>query len=188
MLRLLKGIFLISLMMTALACSSDPGPFEMSTTTDMVIGDAQGSPVHFIVNPEEQTGEGTMTAEVVQEFPNRRLLSIQSLDLVLDFPGIGPVDLVLNPNFESTATVYLLDANNQLLGTHSMTLFLIVETPDQNLTLDNVLLESDTATLSLVDPLPVLSFFLDGVQKQMQILSLQVVIPAQLITNNQDTN
>jgi hypothetical protein len=186
MLRFFKGFILLSLLVVGMACGSDPGPFQMSTSTDMVIGDAQVTPVQFIVNPEEQTGEGTLTAQTVEEFSDRRVLSIQSFDLELNFPGIGPVTLVLNPNFESTATVFMLDSANQPAGTHTMTLFLIVETPDQNLTLDNVVLQSNTATLTLANPLPTLSFFLNGVQKQMQILSLTAVIPAQLITSNQD--
>lgn len=178
----------MGLMTLGLACTSDPGPFEMSTSTTMVIGDAPTSPVQFIINPVQEDGEGTLTAQILEQFSDRRLLSIESFDIEMDFPGIGPVAIRLNPNFESTATVFFLNSNNQPAGIHSMTLFLIVETPDQNLTLDNVVLASDTATLTLVDPLPILTFFLQGEQKQMQILSLEAVIPAQLITSQQDPN
>ena len=188
MLRFFKGVFLAGLLILGPACASDPGPFEMSTSTTMVVGEAPGNPVQFIVNPVQQSGEGVLTAQTIDQFNDRRVLSIDSFDIELDFPGIGPVAIRLNPNFESTATVFLLNSNNQPAGTHNMTLFLIVETPDQNLTLDNVTLASDSATLSLMDPLPILSFLFQGQQQQMQILSLEAVIPAQLITSTQDPN
>lgn len=186
--RFYPFLALSALLLAFAACASDPGPFEMSTSTTMVAGDAPASPVQFIVNPVQETGDGTLTAQLVDEFNNRRVLDITDFNIELEFPGIGPVALRLNPNFSSTATVYKLNFNNQPAGTHTMTLFLIVETPDQNLTLDNVQLASDTATLTLVNPLPVLSFLLDGQQKQLQILSLQAVIPAQLISSNIDPN
>jgi hypothetical protein len=188
MFRLFKGIFLVGLLYLASACGSDPGPFEMSTSTTMVIGEAPSSPVQFIINPEEQSGQGVLSADIAQQFSNRRDLTIQSFDIELDFPGVGPVAIRLNPNFESTATVFMLNFNNQPAGTHTMNLFLIIETPDQNLTLDNVQLASNTATLTLVDPLPVLTFFFQGQPKQLQITSLQAVIPAQLISSLIDPN
>jgi hypothetical protein len=185
MFSFIKGIFLLGLVILGSACSSDPGPFEMSASTTMVIGEAPTSPVQ---NPVEVSGEGVITGQIIEQFNNRRVLAIDSFDIEMDFPGIGPVAIRLNPNFQSTATVFMLNSSNQPAGTHTMNLFLIVETPDQNLTFDDVLLASDTATLSLVDPLPTLTFFFQGQPHQVQILSLQAVIPAQLITSTQDPN
>jgi hypothetical protein len=67
-----------------------------------------------------------------------------------------------------------------------MTLNLIVETQDQNLTYDNVVLASDDATLRLTQSLPILGFLFGGQNKQLQTLSLEVTLPASLVTSRED--
>jgi len=169
-------------------CGEGTDVFEMAASTTMAIGAAEISPVQFIVDPETQTGDGILMAQVNESFSNRRTLSIEELKIELQYDNIGTVRVHLNPNLESTATVYRLNQNNQLFGTHNMLLNIIVETPDQNLTVDNVMLASDTATLTLVEPIPNLSFLFQGTQETLQTLSFQVVIPAELITSPFDPN
>lgn len=169
------------------ACGSSGGPFEMATQTTMVVGDSGGgSPVQFISNPEEVTAQGVVGAQVDQVFNDRQTLIIESFEIIANFSSVGAVRLVLNPNMSSTATVYKLNSNNQPFGTHTMTLNLIVETQDQNLTIDNVMLASESATLVLTQNLFPLSFLFEGQSKELQILSLEVIVPAFLITSNED--
>ncbi len=114
-------------------CGSAAGPFEMSTATTQVVGDAlpPDPQVEFLFDPQQQSAEGIVTAQIVEEYVNRQELLIEDFEIVNEFPGIGPIRMVLNPNMESTATIYRLNLNNQVEGTHTMTLNLIVETPDQ---------------------------------------------------------
>lgn len=168
------------------ACGSDGGPFEMASSTTQVVGDAEATTVQFLSNPEEQTGNGTMTAQVDEVFFDRQTLFVEGFEINLDFDGVGPVRVVLNPNMTSTATVYKLNQNNQVFGTHTMNLNLIVETPDQNLTYNNVLLASKNATVILDQLLPILNFQFNGETKQLQTLAMSVTIPAQLIVSNED--
>lgn len=184
--KFVKFLFCIVLISLAFsACGSDGGPFEMATMSTAVVGNPDAN-VHFIADPEDASGSGTLTAQIDEEFFDRRTLIITDFSLTLNYDSIGPVNYYLNPNLESTAVVYKLNANNQVFGTHTMNLNLILETPDQNLTLDNVMLASDTATLTLAQPLPILTFQFNGENKQIQILSLTAVIPAELITSNED--
>lgn len=180
------GLFSLLLPFLTAACGSDGAPFEMSTASTMVVGDAGNGNVQLLVNPESSEGTGTLTAQIVEEFSNRRDLVVDAFDLPVEFADVGTLRLVLNPNLESTATVYRLNSNNQVAGTHTMNLNLILETPEQNLVLNDVMLSSDTATLSLTIPLPILGFQDMGQSKEVQILSLTVVIPATLITGRED--
>lgn len=158
----------------------------MATASTSVVGDAGSGNVQFLVNPEEDTGEGILTAQITEVFANRRDIVIEAFQLGLEFPSVGTINIVLNPNEESTGTIYRLNSNNQVAGTHTMNLNLIVETPEQNLVLNNVMLSSDTATLDLTIPLPILGFQFEGDAKEIQILSLLVTIPANLITGTED--
>ncbi len=183
---MLLGLMTLSLPLMVAGCGSDGAPFEMATATTMVLGDAGSGNVQFLINPEESSGSGILTAQITEEFANRRNLVVEAFDMPIEFASVGTLRLVLNPNLESTGTVYRLNSNNQVAGTHTMDLNLILETPDQNLVVSNVMLSSDTATLSLTIPLPTLSFQFMGESKELQTLSLTVVIPVQLITGTED--
>lgn len=169
------------------ACT-EGNPFEMAVTTEQVVGDPDSSPIKFIVDPEQETATGTLTAQIDREFINSRTLIVESLMVESEFAGVGTIRLHLNPNFDSTATVFKLNRNNEPNGVNTMTLFIIIETPDQNLTYDNVQLIGPSATLILEGTLPVLTFQLDGEAKVFQTLNFSVVIPAGLITSDEDPN
>lgn len=168
------------------ACGGSGEPFTMVTTATIIVGDAGPSPVSFLVDPVQQTVEGGLVADVVNELSDRWELTVLSLDVTANFDGIGPINLVLDPNFESTATVFKLNRNNQPAGTNTMTLSLIVETPDQNLTFSQLALSSDTATLSLDQDLPAIGFFFEGQPKEIDLSSLQILIPSELIVSTED--
>jgi len=184
-----KGLFLLLLLGFFISACGSPGdPFEMATTTTQVVGDLEPPAEKFLFDPEEQSAQGTLTAQVEETFINRRTLTIQAFEIINNFSSVGPIRMVLNPNFESTATIYRLNMQNQVAGTHTMTLFLIVETADQNLTYDNVMLASDQAVLELAQDLPILGFLFDDEAKQLQTLGLSVTVPAQLIDSPFDPN
>ena len=185
----LRRISVLFLSLAALAgCGSAAGPFEMSTATTQVVGDAlpPDPQTEFLFNPQQQAAEGIVTAQIVEEYINRQELLIEDFEIVNEFPGVGPIRMVLNPNMESTATIYRLNLNNQLEGTHTMTLNLIVETPDQNLTYENVILSNTQAVLTLQGALPILGFYLAGQAMELQTLDLTVTIPAELVTSPYD--
>lgn len=168
------------------ACGSSGEPFTMVTTATIVVGDAGPSPFSFLVDPVTQTVEGGLVADVVNELSDRWELTVLDLDVTANFDGIGPINLVLDPNFESTATVFKLNRNNQPSGTNTMTLSLIVETPDQNLTFSTLALSSNDAILTLDQDLPEIDFFFQGQAKALDLSSLQILIPSELIVSTED--
>ena len=176
--------FLVSLGLTA--CGGSGEPFEMVTTATIIIGDAGPNPFSFLVNPIQETSQGQMTADVVNELNDRWDLTVLDLSVTLDFAGIGPVNIVLDPNFESSATVFKLNRNNQPSGINQMTLSVIIETPDQNLTYSQMSLSSNTATLALDEDLPTLDFFFQGQPKELDFSSLEILIPSELIHSTED--
>lgn len=215
---LLHAFSVFFLLFNLIACGDGGGPFAMDTSATAVVGDTSSAlvfpemaewelfsleelealeteltdylldPVKLLVNPEEATNSGTLTAQVVQDFSNRRTIVIKNFDIELEFASVGLVHFTLNPNMESTGTIYKLNKNNQPFGTHNIILNLIVETAEQNLTYNNVMLASDNATLELVQTLPILTFEFAGSSKQIQTLALSAVVPAQLINSDFDPN
>ncbi len=181
---------LVSIVGSALGlsyCGGGGQPFNMDVNATIFIGDpSPASPFQFIVNPEQQNPEGTMTAQIGTEFIDRTTLDILSLDLSAEF-SIGTVRITLDPANPSTATVFKLDGANRPFGTHTMNLNLIIETPDQNLVLSDVTLDCDTALLALAEDVPTLVFFLQGdIPKEIDLSALTVLVPASLITSDQD--
>lgn len=160
----------------------------MAVNTTQVVGDPDPTTFKLIVDPDQLTVMGTLTAQITEQFSDRQDLLIEDFFVESDFSGVGPIRLVLNPNFESTATVFKLNSNNQVAGTHTMTLFLIIETPEQNLTYENVMLSSKEATLVLDGTLPIFPFLVNGETKIFQTLDLSVTIPASLVSNQVDPN
>jgi len=170
-----------------LACGTSGAPFEMANSVTMVVGDPDNlSFEKFITNGQEKTATGVVTAQIDQEFNNRRVLVIESFNASTDFDGVGTISVVLNPNLDSSATIFKLNTDNQPSGTNTMTLNLIVETPDQNLTYDNVELSGQNATLTLSQGLASIGFILNGQNKVLQTLGLTVQVPASLITSDDD--
>lgn len=179
-------LFIFLLLLGLFGCGSEAGPIEWATQATMVVGDQGGGAVQFLVNPEELTSEGTLTVQVDTEFNDRTTYIVQSYEIVFDFESVGTIRLVLNPNLESNVTVYKLNRNNQPSGTHTMNLNLIIETPEQNLVLNDLVLQSKSATLTLTQNLFPLNFDFMGEDKELQILALQATIPAFLITSDED--
>ena len=177
---------LILFSLSMIGCGGSGEPFTMVTTSTIIIGDPGPSSFSFLVDPIQQTVEGGLTADVVNELNDRWELVVQDLEVVANFDGIGQISLVLDPNFESTATVYKLNRNNQPFGTNTMTLSLIVETPEQNLTFSQLALSSNNAILTLNQDLPLIDFFVQGQPKQIDLASLQVLIPSELIISTED--
>ena len=168
------------LFLALVACGSSGQPFVMDVQSDLIVTD---------VNPENlavQTATGNLEAEVVDEFGDRLELEVFSLGATASFDGLGEVRLVLDPNFPANATVYKLNRNNNPFGTNTMNLSLIIETPEQNLTLSNLTLSSDSALLELNQDLPPLTFFFQGVPMEIDLSTLQIRIPASLIQSDFD--
>lgn len=162
------------------ACGSGGEPFLMDVQSDLVVTAPDPDSL------DVEVAVGDVEAEIAQEFNNRFDLDILSLHATATFPGIGDINLVLDPNFPASATVYKLNRNNNPLGTNIMSVSLIAETPEQNLTYSNLTLSSDSASLQLDQDLPPLTFFFQGQPMQLDLSTLQVQIPASLITSNID--
>ncbi len=159
----------------------------MLNNATVVIGDAgSGSPIKFLFNPETQNANGTLQAQIIEEFDNRFELEILNFEIDAQFSNVGPIQIVLDPNLDSTMTVYKLNSNNQVSGTHQANLNLIVQTPDQNLVFQDVLLESETATLSLANPLPVTGFLFQGNAMEINITNLQLTLEPGLVIGDFD--
>ncbi len=162
-------------------------PFLIAANSTMFVGDpSPATPLAFIVNPEEQGTTGTVDAEIATVFPDRVDLAILSLSLTFQFDSVGTINLSLDPNNPSSATIFELDGSNKSSGTNTMTLNLIIETPDQSLSLPGVLLEGDSALLELAENLPTLGFSFQGQSKELDLSSLNVVVPAELINSDVD--
>lgn len=199
------------------ACGSEGGPVVMATSATAVVGElTQGAsvvlsaeegdlaalseealtaladllenPLQTLTNSEESSSSGTLTAQITQDFPNRRSIVIENFNIEMEFANVGMVRFTLNPNLESTGTIFKLNRDNEPFGEHNMILNLVVETAEQNLTYDNVMVASETATLTLTQALPILSFEFAGTTMQLQTLALSVVVPASLITSDFDPN
>jgi len=171
------------------ACGSSGGPFPMNTQAIIFVGDPNPAIVNnieFIINPEQQSGSGQLTAEIESEDINSFDLSIQSFNITLNYASIGPVTLVLDPSLPSTATIFKLNLNGKPEGTHQMTLNLIAQTADQNLALSNLLLTGDTNNLTLSGTVPELGFTFQGQPKVLDLTNLQVQVPGSLNISNQD--
>jgi len=164
------------------ACGNSGEPFTMDVTSTLIVSDASPS----TNNPVQQIVDGTLHAQVTNEFRDRFELEIMDFEVDANFDGVGPITLVLDPNFASTATVFKLNRSNTPFGTNTMNLSLIVETPEQNLTLSQMSLSSDNATLELAQNLPTLNFFVGGQPKQFDLSALAIQIPVQLIVSTGD--
>lgn len=177
--RFMVGLaFSVSLLLNA--CGSSGGPFLMDVQSDLIV---------TVANPDSleiQTAIGTIEAEIAEEFIDRFDLDVFNLDATAAFPGLGDISLVLDPNFPASATVYKLNRNNSPAGTNTMRLSLILETPEQNLTLSDLTLSSDSATLQLDQDLPPLTFFFQGQPMEIDLSTFQVQIPAELISSSFD--
>ncbi|MCE9625009.1 MAG: hypothetical protein K8R69_06090, partial [Deltaproteobacteria bacterium] len=86
----------------------------------------------------------------------------------------------------STATVFKLNRNNNPAGTNVMDLSLIIETPEQNLTVSHISLSSNDALLELAQDLAPITFFVGGQAKEIDLSALEVQIPFQLISSDFD--
>ncbi|MFO1463945.1 MAG: hypothetical protein U1F66_09195 [bacterium] len=173
---------LLASMLSLGACGSSGQPFVMDVTATMIVGDAGPS----LINPVQQIVTGNLTAEVTDELHDRFELEITDFQVNSNFAGVGDINMVLDPNFTSTATVFKLNRNNNPFGTNTMDLSLIVETPDQNLTLSHLSLSSNNATLELAQDLPPLNFFVGGQPKEFDLSALAIQIPVQLIVSTGD--
>ena len=162
------------------SCGSQGHPFEMSAQATAVVGEAG------LLNPEQQSAQGLVTAQLEEDFFDRSVLVIQSFDLLLEFANVGPVLLSLNPEAVSTAVIYKLNRNNQLFGTHTMNLNLLMTSAEQSLVLGEIQLSGNVATLTLNQDVPIFNFSLDSIVRQIQFLDIQVVVPTEFITSNED--
>jgi len=177
-------LFVASLFFTA--CGSSGQPFVMDTNATIIVGDSGPSSVEFLINPVQQIAPGTLTADIDQELNDRFNLAVTDFSVTTTFDGVGSINLVLDPNFASTATVFKLNRNNNPFGTNVMDLSLIVETPEQNLTLSHISLSSNDALLELAQDLPPITFFVGGQPKEFDLSALEVQIPVQLISSGFD--
>ncbi|HKY64330.1 MAG TPA: hypothetical protein VJR29_13030 [bacterium] len=167
----------LSISLILSACGSGGQPFLMDVQSDLIV--TATNPDSLVI----QTAVGTLEAEIVQEFNDRFELDVFNLNASATFPDLGPINLVLDPNFPASATVYKLNRNNNPSGTNTMRLSLIIETPEQNLTLSDLTLSSNSASLQLDQDLPPLTFFFQGQPMQIDLSTLQVQIPASLIVS-----
>jgi hypothetical protein len=168
-------------------CGEGGEPFEMVMNATIIVGDAEpDGGIKAISNPTQETVEGIAEGVITLELHDRFEVEILSVDISTTFPEIGEVRLVLNPNFVSSGTVFKLNRNNNLFGNHSFILNLIVETPDQNLTIDDITLEANNAVLTVVGDLPTLGFLFEGQSKEIDILNLELLIPSQLVVTTDD--
>ena len=161
----------------------------MNTQTIIFVGDPNPtivSDVEFLINPEQQSGSGQLTAEIESEDINSFQLNILSYAVGLNYASIGPVTLALDPSLPSTATIFKLKLNGKPEGTHQMTLNLIAQTADQNLALSNLLLTGDTNNLALSGSIPEMGFTFQGQPKVLDLTNLQVQVPGSLNISNQD--
>ncbi len=171
------------------ACGNDGEPFEMDMSSTMVVGDpepAASTSAKAILNPSQQEVDGIMEAVITNELSDRFEIEVLAVNMTATFPDVGEIRLVLNPNFESSGTIFKLNRNNNLFGMHNFNLNLIIETPDQNLTLDDLTLENNTAVLPVVGDLPLLNFFVNDQPKQLDILQLELTIPSNLVITTDD--
>ncbi|HCU25637.1 MAG TPA: hypothetical protein DF383_11535 [Deltaproteobacteria bacterium] len=169
-----QSLFLL-FYLSACGGGADPIPMPVNATI-------------FIDEAEVGTG-GSLTAVIQEEFTNRYFMEVTELQTGGEFPGLGPVNIRLNPDLVSTATVYKLNVqNNKPFGTHQMNLNLLIETPEQILTLNDVLLMSNTALLTLAEDLPTLSFSFEGQTMAIDISALEVLIPSYLVSSTEDPN
>lgn len=173
-------VLALPLFLALAACGSGGEPFLMDVQSDLIVipPDPDSLDVEVAV--------GDVEAEIVKELNDRFELDVLSLNATANFPGIGAINLVLDPNFTANATVYKLNRNNNPFGTNTMNVSLIAETPEQNLTFSNLTLSSDSASLQLDQDLPPLTFFFEGQAMQLDLSTLQVQIPASLIVSNID--
>jgi len=185
----LASIFVFLPIFALCSCGSGSDPFTMDTNATLFVGDPSPvTPLQFLINPEQQSSDGQLTAEIDQEFTDHFELTITELEIDFDFADVGPIQIVLDPNKTSTATVFKLKLNGNPAGTHTMTLNLIIQTPEQNLVLDDVSFSSTTNLLSLDQALPSLGFFVQGVGKELDISTMQVSIPPSLNISDRDPN
>ena len=107
-----------------------------------------------------------------------------SLNLAFNFSNVGTINITLDPNNPSSATIFKVNSNGNPEGTHVMDLNLVIQTPDQNLVLSGVTLSTETSLLQLDEDLPTLGFFFQNEAMELDLSSLNVVIPPELITSD----
>lgn len=181
------AILLIVLGLGLAACGSDSEPFIMEVASTIFVGaNPINSPLSFIVDPEQQNPTGTLEAQIIRDFNDHTEFNVLSFDLVSTFDGVGTIQMVLDPNIPSQMSVAKLNCNDKPEGSNVLNLSLIIETPEQNLTLSNLVLESDSALLELTENLPPLGFTVDGQSFAIQVSVLNVQIPSELIVSDCD--
>jgi hypothetical protein len=174
------GVLAVPILALLFACGGSGQPFLMNVQSDLIVADP--NPDSIVI----QTALGTIEADIASEFNDRFELDVLNLSATAAFPGLGDIHLVLDPNFPAGATVYKLKSNNQPAGTNTMNLSLIIETPEQNLTLSELTLSGNSAALQLDQDLPPLTFFFQGQPMEIDLSTFQVQIPASLIVSDSD--
>lgn len=184
---LLQFILLGGLCAGLTSCGSDGNPFIMDVTSTIFVGaNPANSPLEFIVDPEQQNPNGTLEAQITRDFSDHTEFQVLNFELSATFDGVGTINFVLDPAIDSLMSVAKLNCNNKPEGSNVLNLSLIIETPEQNLTLSNLVLESDTAALQLTENLPPLGFTANGQSFAIQVSSLNVQIPSDLIVSDCD--
>jgi hypothetical protein len=169
------------------ACGGDGQPFIMDVNSTLFVGNNPGqSPLALLVDPIQENPTGSLEAQINREFSDHFELDVLSFNLAANFAGVGDIQFVLDPNLPSQMSVSKLNSNNQQIMPNVLNLSLIIETPDQNLTLSNLLLQSNTALLQLSENLPPLGFFVNGQPFAIQIANLNILIPSDLIVSDFD--
>lgn len=189
--KLLLGTFksfalALCLATTLSACGGDGQPFVMEVDSTLFVADNSGTSLSFIVDPIQQNPTGTLEAQVVQEFNDHFELEVLSFNLSANFEGVGEIQFVLDPNFTSQMSVSKLNRNNNPFGPNVLDLSLIVETPEQNLTLSNLIFSSNNAILQLSENLPPLGFTANDQSFALTVSAIDIIIPSELIVSDFD--
>ncbi len=185
--RLLVGVFLATLLVFSGCSSGDIGEqFTLDVESTILIDEQiSGNPLKWGVM-QPQNFSGTVLVEIQTEFFSFIVVNVLELNAENDVPGIGTVQLTIDPNERSLGTLFLRDDNNVPVGNSTFSLYPQLILPgSQVVDFGLVMLEDqggDPDEIPLLGNIPILDFIFNGQPMQAQIQTLTIILTPDIVS------